>query len=160
MASNGVDPTTWTDHTNVRPTMMALTGLKDDYEQDGHVLVQALTHQATPRGLEGPPVGPDASSIGTLEQEDDLVNAPFGTFARSTLSASTFALESTDDSVYNSVENQIQDLTTQRDALATQIGNELYDAAVNGRPIDPHLAQSQIDQAKDLIAQAAALPSG
>ena len=43
VANNGIDPTTWTDHTNVRPTMMALTGLKDDYEQDGHVLVQALT---------------------------------------------------------------------------------------------------------------------
>jgi hypothetical protein len=160
VANNGIDPTTWTDHTNVRPTMMALAGLKDDYEQDGHVLVQALTRQATPRGLMSPPAGPDAGLVGTLEQEDDLVNAPFGTFARSTLSASTFALESTDDSVYNSVENQIQDLTTQRDALATQIKNELYAAAVNGRPIDPHLAQSQIDQARDLIAQAAALPSG
>ena len=88
------------------------------------------------------------------------MNAPFGTFAKATLGASTYALESTDDSVYNSVENQIQDLTTQRDTLATQIKNELYDAAVNGHPIDPHQAQDQIAQAKDLIAQAAALPSG
>ncbi|HEX4520028.1 MAG TPA: hypothetical protein VH063_10655 [Gaiellaceae bacterium] len=160
VANNGIDSTTWTDHTNVRPTMMALTGLKDDYEQDGHVLVQALTREATPHALTSPPAGPDAGLVGKLEVQDDLLNAPFGTFARATLASSTFGLESTDDSVYNSVESQIQDLTTQRDALATQIKNELYDAAVNGHPIDPHTAQAQIDQVKDLIAQAAALPSG
>ena len=33
---NGVDSTTWTDHTNLRPTILALTGLKDDYVDDGH----------------------------------------------------------------------------------------------------------------------------
>ena len=28
---NGVDSTTWTDHTNLRPTILSLAGLKDDY---------------------------------------------------------------------------------------------------------------------------------
>ena len=36
----GVDSTTWTDHTNLRPTILSLTGLKDDYTDDGRVLVE------------------------------------------------------------------------------------------------------------------------
>jgi hypothetical protein len=157
VANNGVDSTTWTDHANVRPTILALTGLKDDYEQDGHVLVQALTQQATPHALLD--VGP-GDTISQLEQEEDLVNAPFGTFSKATLAASTFAIESTDDSVYNSIETQIQNLTSERNTLAAQMKDELYQAAVNGHPINPIQAQLQIAQAKDLIAQAAALPSG
>jgi hypothetical protein len=156
VASNGVDSTTWTDHTNVRPTILALTGLKDDYEEDGHVLVQALTDRATPRALEDH--GSD-DTIAQLEQEEDLVNAPFGTFAKATLRASTFALESTDDDVYNSIENGIQTLTKERDTLAGQMKDELYQAAVNGRSIDEHQAQDQIDQAQSLVAQAEALQS-
>ena len=42
--------TTWTDHTNVRPTILALLGLNDDYVHDGRVLVEAL-EQATPSAL-------------------------------------------------------------------------------------------------------------
>lgn len=155
VAQNGVDSTTWTDHTNVRPTILALTGLKDDYEEDGHVLVQALTDQATPRALHD--FGRD-DTIGQLGQEEDLLNAPFGTFGNATLAASTFALESTDDTVYNTVENEIQTLTQARNTLATQMKDELYQAAVNGRPIDERQAQDQIAQAQSLIAQAAALP--
>ena len=51
VSSGGLDSTTWTDHTNVRPTMMALLGLKDDYVQDGRVLIEALTTDATPQSL-------------------------------------------------------------------------------------------------------------
>jgi hypothetical protein len=38
----GVDSRTWSDHTDVRPTMMALLGLKDDYRHDGRVLFELL----------------------------------------------------------------------------------------------------------------------
>ena len=155
VANNGVDSTTWTDHTNVRPTLLALTGLKDDYEEDGHVLIQALTSQATPRALRDGTKG----TISRLEQEEDLVNAPFGTFAKATLAASTFALESTDDSVYNAIEAQIQALTAQRDTLAAQMKDELYGAATAGHRISASKANAQIAQAQDLIAQAEALPS-
>ncbi len=156
VASNGVDSTTWTDHTNVRPTILALAGLKDDYTDDGHVLVQALTNRSTPRGLAD--FGHD-HTIADLEVEDDLLNSPFGSFGTATLKASTYALESTDDTIYNDVENQIQTLTASRDKLADQIRSELYQAAFDNRPIDDRQAQDQIDQAKDLISQAAALPS-
>jgi hypothetical protein len=38
----GADSETWTDHTNVRPTILTLLGLKDDYLQDGRVLIEGL----------------------------------------------------------------------------------------------------------------------
>ena len=34
----------WTDETDIRPTLMYLTGLKDDYEHDGRVITQILAH--------------------------------------------------------------------------------------------------------------------
>jgi hypothetical protein len=156
VAANGVDSTTWTDHTNVRPTILALTGLKDDYVDDGHVLVGALTDRATPHGLadHGP-----SHTVADLEQEDDLLNSPFGSFGTATLRASTYALESTDDTTYNAVEAQIQTLTAARDTLADAMRQELNDAAFSNRPIDPVKAALQIAQAQSLIAQAAALPS-
>ncbi len=40
IANLGVDGTTWTDHTDVRPTILELAGLKDDYIQDGQNLIK------------------------------------------------------------------------------------------------------------------------
>ena len=34
----------WVDETDIRPTIMYLTGLRDDYEHDGRVITQILTH--------------------------------------------------------------------------------------------------------------------
>ena len=153
IANNGVDPDTWTDHTNVRPTILYLTGLKDDYTQDGHVLVQALQRNALNAGLDG-------NAVAQLEQVDEQLNAPFGHFASSTLASSTKALESSDanDATYTSIEGQIASLTTQRDALASTIRQALNDAAFNGGNITNAQAQQWITQANALISAAAALP--
>jgi hypothetical protein len=147
----GIDSKTWTDHTNVRPTMLALLGLKDDYTEDGHVIVQAFDRPALPQAL-------NARGIGRLERVDDLVNAPFGDFAMATLAASTKALESTDETEYNDIENQIASLTAKRDTLAASIRSALNAAAFAGTPISHAQVQSWISQANDLISQAEALP--
>lgn len=149
---NGVDSTTWTDHTNLRPTILSLTGLKDDYASDGHVIVQALDRRALPNALAG-------SIVPKLEDAYEQVNAPFGQFAVATLKASTVALESNTagDATYTSIESSIQSLTSQRDALATLIKSALNAAAFNGTAINPSQAQSWIDQANQLITQAQAL---
>ena len=151
IAKGRVNSTTWTDHTNVRPTMLALLGLKDDYTDDGHALVQAFDKPALPKALDG-------QKIADLEQADDQVNAPFGQFALATLATSTRALKSTDTTEYNNLEDDITNLTGQRDTLAGQIRSALFDAAFNGTPISNSQAQSWIDQANSLISQAQALP--
>jgi len=153
IARGGIDPTTWTDHTNVRPTILSLVGLKDDYAEDGHVIVQAVDRHALPPALQG-------SIVPKLEDAYEQVNASFGEFAAATLKASTEALESgttSDDSLYTSIEASIGTLTTQRNVLATQIKTALNAAAFNGTPINPSQAQSWIDQANQLISQAQAL---
>ena len=38
----------WTDHTDVRPTLLTLLGLRDDYAGDGAAIAQILTPRATP----------------------------------------------------------------------------------------------------------------
>jgi len=42
----GTDATTWSDHTDIRLTMMSLLGLQDDYRSDGRVLFEDLYDSA------------------------------------------------------------------------------------------------------------------
>jgi hypothetical protein len=151
VARDGVDSTDWTDHTNLRPTILQLTGLKDDYTDDGRVLVEGLDPKAVTKALR-------ASDVKPLMDAYEQVNASFGAFATATLAASTKAVESTDDTVYNTIEDSITSLTGQRDALVAQIRSALNAAANSNTPISSSQAQSWIDQANSLISQAQALP--
>jgi hypothetical protein len=146
----GVDSSTWTDHTNLRPTILELTGLHDDYTDDGRVLVETLRSGVTPHALKG-------SHVEDLMQAYEQVNASFGAFSQATLSASTKAIESTDDTKYNSIEDTITSLTSQRDALVVQIRAALNAAAFSGTPISNSQADSWTAQANDLISQAQTL---
>jgi hypothetical protein len=150
--SRGIDSTTWTDHTNVRPTMLELLGLKDDYLHDGHVLLEAVDKHALPNTLFA-----HEKTTAELEAIYEQLNAPFGSFAMDTLTASTKGIVSTDESVYNSYENAIENLTTQRDALAFQIKSALDAAAFDGQQIKEQQAKDWIEQAQSLIDQAHAL---
>jgi hypothetical protein len=155
---NGVDSTTWTDHTNLRPTFLALLGLNDSYVQDGPVLVEALTTQATPHVLVAH--RETARRLGDVYEQ---INAPFGQLALVTLEASTKALSSgsaSDDSTCATIEGQIQSLTSQRDALATSIRLALNAAAFDGQTLNELQAKAWIDQAQSLLSQAQALASG
>jgi hypothetical protein len=150
--SGGVDSTTWTDHTNVRPTIMALLGLKDDYVQDGRVLIEALTTKATPQSLIA-----HRETVRRLGDLYEQLNASFGSFAMDTLKASTAALASTDETTYASIENSIASLTSQRDGLASSIRAGLNSAAFDGQALNEQQAKGWIEQAQSLIDQASAL---
>jgi hypothetical protein len=152
VAGGGVDSTTWTDHTNVRPTMMALLGLEDDYVQDGRVLIEALTTKATPQALIA-----HRETVRRLGDVYEQLNASFGSFALDTLKASTAALASMDESKYASIENSIASLTSQRDALAAQIRSGLNAAAFDDQAVNEQQAKGWIDQAQSLIDQASML---
>ena len=147
--NGGIDSTTWTDHTNLRPTILELAGLKDDYETDGRVLIEALQPDAVAQTLRA-----HRETLLRLGAAYEQLNASFGQFNMSTLTASTRAIESTNDGTYNSIENSIASLTSSRDMLASQIKAALYDAAFNGKAINEQQAKSWIAQADSLIAQA------
>ena len=149
MSRNGTDSRTWTDHTNVRPTILALLGLKDDYVQDGRVLVEGLTTKATPHALVA-----HRATVGVLGDVYEQLNASFGSFALDTLKASTAALASTDEAKYASIESKIAGLTAQRDALASKIRGALNAAAFDGTSLNQVQAVLWIAQAGALIVQA------
>jgi hypothetical protein len=144
----------YSDHTDVRPTMLTLTGLTDSYVSDGRVLTEMLKKSALPQSLK------TGTRMEELGQADKQINAPFGQFALDTLAASTAALASSSagDATYATVEGQLQSLGARRDALSDQIRAALWDAEFNGQPISQKDAKAWIDQANALLADAAALP--
>ena len=156
--NGGIDAQTWTDHTNLRPTILALAGLKDTYTLDGRVLIEGLTSGAVPPSLRA-----GSESILSLGAVYEQLNASFGRFAMDILRASTRALKSgsaDDDSQYASIESAIQNLTARRDALAGQIKAGLNAAAFNGQPISDDQAGTWIDQAQSVLNQARDLAGG
>ena len=148
--------TTWSDHTDVRPTILTLTGLKDDYVHDGRVITELLQGYARPSALK------QSSSFVPLAAMYKQLDAPFGQFAMDTLTASTRGIASNDagDATYNSTRGQIQSLTDQRNALAAQIIVLLNGAEFGGQVIDSTQAQGLISQGQSLLDQAHALAAG
>jgi hypothetical protein len=151
------DDDTWADHADVRPTMLDLVGLEDTYVHDGRVLIDQLHGWAVPETLRA-----HRETLRRLGAVYKQLNAPFGTFAMDTLVASTRAIESgspADDSTYTGLEGQIEALTAQRDALASQIRAALNAAASGDAALNEQQAKAWITQAQSLLAEAAALRS-
>jgi len=141
----------WTDHADVRPTMLSLLGLTDDYIHDGRVVAEPLYAWAVPLQLQA-----HRAAWLALANTYKQLNAPFGTFSMAALKVSTAALASgspTDDSTYNHLSADITDWTTSRDALATQIKGLLDSSAFGGKALNERDARSLTQQAQALIAQ-------
>ena len=144
----------WTDHTDVRPTMLALLGLKDDYVHDGRVVTEVLRSSALPRSLTK-----HASTWRKLAATYKQLNASFGTFSMATLAISTQALasgSSSDDSTYTTLSAKLAAWTSQRDALTTKIKAVLDRSEFHGRQINEKQAKSLTKQAQALIDAAVA----
>jgi arylsulfatase A-like enzyme len=121
--NDGIDDSTWTDHTDIVPTVNALLGLTPDYQPDGRVITQILAPSVAKAGN-----GTSFTELGDVYKQ---LNAPYGDFAHSLIVASTNAIKA-DDSTYLLTEQQIQQLTSQRDDLVQQMKNVL-DGTDNGQ---------------------------
>src|SRR5580765_318003 len=119
----------WTDHTDHRPTLLTLLGLRDDYQTDGRTLTQIADENALPVSLRV-----HHPSIEKLAASYKQLMASFGLFSMYTLTASTHALSSNSagDATYNTIENQLVTLTNQRNALAADIRAGLNSAQFDG----------------------------
>jgi hypothetical protein len=139
---------TWADHTDLRPTLMYLTGLRDDYEHDGRVITEVL---ASPnQALSAPAV----TSLGACYKQ---LNSSVGQFGNFTLQASTAAVESSSigDTQYKTINATLTGLNRLRDGLALRIKGELEAAAFSGQPV--FAAHGQLIACQALIASAGAL---
>ncbi len=146
----------FTDHVDVRPTLMLLTGLTDDYQHDGRAILELLDPNILPSTLHA-----HSNTLLQLGQIYKQINAPFGALAESTLTVSTYALESNSagDTTYTNLENQIATWTTQRDGLTAQIKSMLEAAEFNGQAINEQQAKLIISEGQALLNQAGACAS-
>lgn len=146
----------FTDHVDMRPTLMLLTGLTDDYQHDGRVVLEMLDPNILPSSSHA-----HTSTLRQLGQIYKQINAPFAQLAQRTLTVSTFAIlsSSANDTTYTNLENKIASWTVQRNALTAQIQSMLEGAEFNGQPINEQQARQIIGKAQALLNQASACAS-
>ena len=150
--ASGTDAQTWTDETDVRPTILSLTGLTDTYVHDGRVIIEALNDSALPASL----TGANRTAFVSLAQAYKQINAQLGQLGVATLKASMVAVTGNDanDATYTSCTAKINQWTQTRDALASQMKTMLNAAAFDGSSVDASAAAPLIAQANSLIASA------
>jgi hypothetical protein len=115
----GVDHHTWADHADLRPTMMSLLCLKDNYTHEGRALVENLNRSVLPDSVQE-----SRGAVIALGRTFKQLNAPVGLFGRDAIQVSTTAIKG-DSATYTSLENQLQNLVTERDATAAAIEAQL-----------------------------------
>jgi len=147
----GRDDQVFTDHTDVRPTVMALLGMTDDYVYEGRVIAEFMHDSALPPGIRSAP-----ENFVELAQVFKQLNAPKGDLGRASLVWANRSITG-NDKVYARYLDQIADITEDRDEIAGQIETVLNNAAFHNQPVDEgaedglgRRARALIDQVKDL----------
>src|SRR5262249_24955519 len=142
---------TWVEEASIRPTMLYLLRLQDDYQSDGHVITQALTS-----------VPPALAATADLAKGYDQINSSVGQFATDTLTADTNALasgSSSGDAAYLAEQPTLMEVADDRDAAAAKIKKTLSDAATGQMPNNGEITSGQA-HVKELLKRAAKLASG
>jgi arylsulfatase A-like enzyme len=147
----GRDDQVFTDHTDVRPTVMALLGLTDDYVHEGRVIAEFMHDTALPPGIRNA-----RENFVELAEVFKQLNAPKGDLGRASLVWANRSITS-NDKVYGRYLSRIADITKDRDELAGQIQTVLNNAAFHNQPVNERAeddlgrrAHKMIDQVKDL----------
>jgi hypothetical protein len=141
----------FTDHADVRPTIMALLGLKDDYVHEGRVVAEWMHNHALPQGIrEG------RENFTELAEVYKQLNAPLGKLGRASLVWSNRSVTGT-DKTYARYLKRIGEITDERNEIASQIKTVLNNAEFQGKPIGEgnedglgHRAKALIDEVTDL----------
>jgi hypothetical protein len=139
---------TWVEETDIRPTMLYLAGLTDDYQSDGHVITQALAN-----------VPPALADTAQLAAGYDQIESSVGQFGTDTLIADSHALasgSSSDDSVFANEQATLETLAGDRDTATAKIKKVLADAAAGHAPSHGQVT-SGLAQVKELLRRAGQL---
>jgi hypothetical protein len=149
----GRDDQVFSDHTDLRPTMIALAGLKDDYTHDGRVLIEFLDDRALPRALRR------NEHFLELAQVYKQLNAPLGSLGQNSLRYANSSILGT-DAAYGQFLGQMADIAGQRDALVAEIKPLLTAVAFDNQPLDEPKANQLVHRARALIDRVADLAQG
>jgi hypothetical protein len=118
----------WVDETDIRPTIMYLAGMKDDYMPDGRVITQVLA---------SPNKALSAHGVTGLGECYKQLNSSVGKFGTATLQFATKGIESSSpgDKQYLRTDRTLVRLDVARDHLAGVIKTDLTDAAFGNTPV-------------------------
>ena len=137
----GTNNDLFTDHTDIRPTILSLVKLRDDYAHDGRVIFEIIHNHALPDSVRD-----HSDTLSDLAEAYEAINAPTGKFGIATLTGvSTRALKG-DAATYAELEDHIEDLTVRRNAIAGEMIEMLEAAAFDGKEIDEDEARRLIDE--------------
>jgi hypothetical protein len=142
---------TWVEETDLRPTLLHIAGLTDDYQSDGRVISQVLSSPASSLR--------DTEALAEAYQQ---INSSVGQFATDTMIADSAALaggSASNDSAYQSEQARLRHLADNRDALASEIKAVLAQAA-GGDPPSHGQVTSELARANALLKQAHQLAAG
>ncbi|HZE55634.1 MAG TPA: hypothetical protein VE111_20455 [Bradyrhizobium sp.] len=141
----------FSDHADVRPTMIALLGLKDDYVHDGRVLAEWVEQRALPSGIRQ-----RRENFVELAEIYKQLSAPLGELGRASLVYANRSITGT-DKVYARYLDKIEDITEERNRLADDIKAVLDAAAFHNDAVDEdseddlgRRARKLIDRVKEL----------
>jgi hypothetical protein len=144
----------FSDHTDVRPTMLALLGLKDSYVHDGRVMAEWLDDQALPNGIRR-----SRENFIELATRYKQLNATLGSVGRNSLRYANKQVTGP-DTAYGAYLTTIGAFTASRDALAGTIKTVLNGAAFGNQPVDERQEDGLGRQASRLIDQMEDLANG
>jgi hypothetical protein len=150
----GLTHSVWSDHTDIRPTLLSLVGLKDDYQSQGRVLAEDLHPWALPEGIEN-----SGDEFAELARAYKRINAPVGDLGLASLKISTAALAG-DEDTYNNFENALQVITSFRNELADEMLERLTDAEFHGKHINDGKDRLLIQEANALADSVQLLAAG
>ncbi|HEU5269477.1 MAG TPA: hypothetical protein VFU36_06080, partial [Jatrophihabitans sp.] len=117
---------TWVEETDLRPTLLHLVGLTDDYPTDGRVISQALSHPSNA-----------LQSTEELAAAYQQLNSSVGEFATNTLIADSAALASgsaSNDAAFQHEQLALSVLANARDRVAARMKDVLIAAAAGHAP--------------------------
>jgi hypothetical protein len=105
----GVTNRLWTDHSDIRPTLLALTGLRDDYAHQGRPITEVMTESR--------------QDLNRLAFAYKQINAPVGQLSLDSIAFATRATlsGSSGDQAYLDADAQLAAWNIRRDALAARM---------------------------------------
>lgn len=134
----------FSDHTDIRPTMIALAGLKDDYTHDGRVLIEFLEDRVLPQSLR------QSENFLELAQVYKQLNAPLGSVGRNSLILANRSILA-DDATYGKYLSTAADIAEDRAELVAEIKTLLNAAAFENRPVNEHQEDRLVRRARRII---------
>jgi hypothetical protein len=151
--AQGVQNAPFTDHTDIRPTILSLVGLTDDYESQGRTISEILHPWAQPEGIRE-----SRDEFTELAHAYKRINAPTGEVGLAILKISTKALAG-NTRTYNELESQIAWITDARNFLADRMSDKLISAEFHGHRISEGHARELVSAANELAEYANRLAS-